>query len=88
MDGEGRERASKLGIAFSKMRGPRAVDGIRRLLKIPRMKLKHPVYESIKGATDAKPKAVSKASELASVDAERDPIPYGLCYRFKLPYFP
>lgn len=53
------------------------------------MKLKHPVYESIKRATDdAKPNAVSKASELASVDAERDPIPYGLCYRFKLPYFP
>ena len=54
VDGEGRERASKLGIAYSKMRGPRAVDGIRRLLQIPRMKLKHPVYESIKGAADAK----------------------------------
>lgn len=39
-------------------------------------------------AEDLNPNAVSKASELASVDAERDLIPYGLCYRFKLPYFP
>lgn len=69
----GRKREGKVAINFfySKMREPGAVGGLRRLLKIPRMKPKHPVYESIKRATDAKPKAVSKASELASVDAEK-----------------
>lgn len=31
-----------------------------------------------------RPKAVSKASEDASVDVEKDPIPNGLCYCFQL----
>ena len=42
------------------------------------MKPKHSVYESIKRTTDAKPKAVSKASELASVDAKRKSLLFGI----------
>lgn len=37
VDGEGRERASKLGIAYSKMRGPRSFgrENVRFAVKVP-----------------------------------------------------